>query len=141
MPGVLLCCGATQKHRWGGALAGVLLCSSLHQVFDRLASILFSCQCWHVGERLGCWLHPSTCDSAVSPCFHGCLAFLHGDFPPRSPPHIPTSHLSAVNISPRPEIVPQSLKSSCQPLHLPGDLGPCPGCVWIWQGLSDSHTI
>ena len=30
-----------------------------------------------------------TCDSAVSPCFHGCLAFLHQHFPPQSPP----SHL------------------------------------------------
>ena len=25
-----------------------------------------------------------TCDSAVSPCFHGCLAFLHRHFPPQS---------------------------------------------------------
>ena len=25
-------------------------------------------------------------DSAVSPCFRGCLAFLHWHFPPRSPP-------------------------------------------------------
>ena len=30
-----------------------------------------------------------TCDSAVSPCFHGCLAFLHRHFPPRSPPSHP----------------------------------------------------
>ena len=29
---------------------------------------------------------PPTCDSAVSPCFHGCQAFLHRHFPPRSPP-------------------------------------------------------
>ena len=28
-----------------------------------------------------------TCDSAVSPCFHGCLAFLHRHFPPQSPSH------------------------------------------------------
>ena len=25
---------------------------------------------------------PATCDSAVSPCFHGCLAFLHSHSPP-----------------------------------------------------------
>ena len=27
---------------------------------------------------------PSTCDSAVLPCFHGCLTFLHRHFPPQS---------------------------------------------------------
>ena len=30
---------------------------------------------------------PATCDSAVSPCFHGCLTFLHRHFPPQSPSH------------------------------------------------------
>ena len=31
---------------------------------------------------------PPTCDSAVSPCFHGCLAFLHQHFLSQSPhPH------------------------------------------------------
>ena len=29
---------------------------------------------------------PSTCDSAVLPCFCGCLPFLHQHFPPQSPP-------------------------------------------------------
>ena len=32
---------------------------------------------------------PPTLDSAVSPCFHGCLAFLHRHFPPPSPPSHP----------------------------------------------------
>ena len=32
---------------------------------------------------------PPTSDSAVSPCFHGCLAFLHRHFPPQSPPSHP----------------------------------------------------
>ena len=32
---------------------------------------------------------PLPCDSAVSPCFHGCLAFLHRHFPPQSPPSHP----------------------------------------------------
>ena len=32
---------------------------------------------------------PPMCDSAVSPCFHGCLAFLHWHFPPGSPPSHP----------------------------------------------------
>ena len=55
-----------------GHLGAVLLCSSVRQAFDGPASLLFSCQCWRVGER----------DSAVSPCFHGCPAFLHRHFPP-----------------------------------------------------------
>ena len=32
---------------------------------------------------------PPMHDSAVSPCFHGCLAFLHRHFPPQSPPSHP----------------------------------------------------
>ena len=32
---------------------------------------------------------PPTRDSAVSPCFHGCLAYLHRYFPPQSPPSHP----------------------------------------------------
>ena len=34
---------------------------------------------------------PPMCDSAVLPCFHGCLAFLHRHFPPQSPPSPPLS--------------------------------------------------
>ena len=32
---------------------------------------------------------PPTRDSAVSPCFHGCLTFLHRHFPPQTPPSHP----------------------------------------------------
>ena len=32
---------------------------------------------------------PPIHDSEVSPCFHGCLAFLHKHFPPQSPPSPP----------------------------------------------------
>ena len=32
---------------------------------------------------------PHMRDSALLPCFHGCLAFLHRHFPPRSPPSHP----------------------------------------------------
>ena len=81
------------------------------------------------------------CDSAESPCFHGCPAFLHRYFPPQSPPLPPLNPFSAVNSSSHPGIVPQSLKSSSQLLCLPGDLCPCLGYVWLWQGLSDSHSI
>ena len=87
---------------------------------------------------------PPTCDSAVSPCLHGCLAFLHRHFPPQSLPSHPLDpslHLSAVNSSPHPGIAPKSLNSSSQPLHLPGDLFPCLGYAWLWQGLSDSRSF
>ena len=55
--------------------------------------------------------------------------------------HIPLICLSIVNSSPHSGIAPQSLNSSSQLLCLPGDLHPCPGYVWLWQGLSDSHSI
>ena len=42
------------------------------------------------GEREAMVMAPSlTCDSAVSPCFHGCPAFLHTNFPSQSPPSPP----------------------------------------------------
>ena len=79
-------------------------------------------------------------DSALSPCFHDCLAFCHRHEPPQSPPSRPLN-LSTVNSSPCPGIPPQSLNSSSQLLHLPGDLRPYPGYVWLRQELSDSHSI
>ena len=60
-------------------------------------------------------------DSAVLPCFQGCLAFLHRHFPPQSPPSIT---LSVVNSSPRPWIAPQSLNSSSQPSTFQGTCVP-----------------
>ena len=65
-----------------------------------------------------------TSDSAVSPCFHGGLAFLHRHFPPQSPPSIT---LSVVNSSPRPWIAPQSLNSSSQPSTFQGTCVPVQG--------------
>ena len=50
-------------------------------------------------------------------------------------PHIPSIRLSTVNSSPRPGIAPQSPNFSSQPLHLPGDLCPCLGYVWLRQGF------
>ena len=51
-------------------------------------------------------------------------------------PHTLSICLSAVNSSACPGIAPQSLNSSSQPLRLLGDLSPCPGYVWLQQGLS-----
>ena len=56
-------------------------------------------------------------------------------------PHTPSICLCAVNSSSRPGIAPESLNSSSQLLCLPRDLCPCLGYVWLWQGLSDSHSI
>ena len=72
------------------------------------------------------------------------LPWLPG-FPPQAFPTTISSltsprSVSAVNSSPRLGIAPQSLNSSSQPLYLLGDLRPCLGCVWLQQGLSDSHS-
>ena len=74
------------------------------------------------------------CDSAVSPCFHGCLAFFYRHFCHSLLPHIPSIHLSSVNSSLCPGIAPQSLNSSSKPLCFPGYLCPCWGYVWLWRG-------
>ena len=55
---------------------------------------------------------PPTRDSAVSPCFHGCLAFLRRHFPPPSPPSPPLDLSLQVNSSPHPGIAP-SVPSHC----------------------------
>ena len=45
---------------------------------------------------------PPMQDSAVSPCFHGCPAFLHRHFPPQWPPSQPLNPLcSQQQLSPR----------------------------------------
>ena len=64
-------------------LGGVLLCSSVYLIGQP-----HYCSAAEERERLW-WWPPRTHDSAVLPCFHGCLAFLHGDFPPWSPPSHP----------------------------------------------------
>ena len=104
MPGVLLCCSARQAHR-GAPLAGVLLCSLVCQALKRAPLVGSYClvQCLRClmgqplccsaaglcGER-GCGEGSTPyADSAVSPCFHGCPAFLHRHFPPQSPPSHP----------------------------------------------------
>ena len=103
MPGILLCCSPCQVHR-GAPLAGVLLCRLAHQALkgarwvgsysvvqcvrhlDGPASLLFNSICWRVGRERGCVMAPPpTRDSAVSPCFHGCPAFLHRHLPPQPP--------------------------------------------------------
>ena len=155
MPRVLLCCLVCWVHS-EAPLAGVLLCRSLCHALQG-APWVGSCsvvQCVRhlmgqpclvqlpmlaCGEREAMVMAPPPMhDPAVSPCFHGCLAFLHRHFLSQSPFSICPS---AVNSTPHSGIIPHSPNSSSQPLHLPGDPYPCPGYVWLWQGLSDSHSI
>ena len=106
MSGVFLYYSAGQAHR-GTSLAGVLLCRLVHQapegapwvgsysvvhcIRHLMGQPLYcSAAMLACGEREAMVIAPShTRDSAVSPCFHGCLAFLHRHFPPWSPPSHP----------------------------------------------------
>ena len=54
---------------------------SVCQWFDGPA-FLFSCWCLCGEKEAMVMASPPTHDSAVSPCFHGCLAFFHQHFPP-----------------------------------------------------------
>ena len=76
---------------------------------------------------------PPTCDSAVSPCFHGCLAFLHRHFPPQSPP----SHPLDLSLCSQQQSSPWDCSTipKLHLLHLPRDLSPRLGYVWLRQGL------
>ena len=84
---------------------------------------------------------PPTRDSAVSPCFLGCLAFLHRHFPPQSP----CSHSLGPCLRSQQQPSPWDCSTIPEvqlPVTVPSrDLRPCPEYVWLWQGLSDSHSI
>ena len=82
---ILLCCLVHQARR-GAPLTGSF---SVVQCVRRLAGQSVYCSAMlECGEREAMVMTPPpTLDSAVSPCFHGCLAFLHRHFPPRSPSH------------------------------------------------------
>ena len=70
---------------------------------------------------------PSTHDSAVLPCFHGCLAFLHRHLPPQSPPSHPLGlslHSQQQPLSWDCSTIP---RFSSQPLHLLGMQVPVQG--------------
>ena len=101
MPGVLLCCSVCQIHRrsplprlcrwvlshlkghWVGSYS-VVPCIK-HLMGQPLYSSAADAGAW--GGREAMVMAPSPIrDSAVSPCFHGCLAFLHRYFTPQSPP-------------------------------------------------------
>ena len=142
MPGVLawgLLCSVSQAQR-GAPLAGVLLCSSENQAFDGPASILFSCQCWHVGREAMVMTPHAMPDSAVSPCFHSCLAFLHRHLLPQSSP----SHSLDLSLLNQQQPSPWDC-STIPKLQLPAT-APSRGPVFLY-GVSvavartDSHSI
>ena len=156
MPGVLLCFSASQAHR-GAHPTGALRCGSAHQSLKGAPWVgsYFVVQC--IRRLMG---QPPYC-SATDACvwsergygdglcmtqqYH--LAFMaawlsstgisHHD----PLPHIPSICLSAVHSSPCPGFASQSLNSSSQLPHLPGDPHFCLVYVWLRQGLSDSHSF
>ena len=107
-----------------GHPGGVLLCSSVHQAFDRPAPLLFSCQCWCVErERLWWWFHSLHVTQQYR--LASMAAWLSSSGVSHNLlPHIPLIHLSTINNSLCPGIAPQSLNSSSQPLGLLGDCLP-----------------
>ena len=88
-----------------------------------LLNLLPISTCWPVRREAMVMAPPPTHDSAVSPCLHGCLAFLHRHFPPQSPPSQPLN---------------PSLRSQLQPS--PGDCSTIPklqlpaAAVWGMYG-------
>ena len=62
-------------------MGGVLLCSSLCQAFGAPASLLLLLMLVCGETESMVMAPPPTHDSTLSPCFHGCLAFLHRHFP------------------------------------------------------------
>ena len=76
---------------------------------------------------------PAMRDSAISPCFYGCQAFLHRHFPPQSPPSYPLDPSLWSQHQSHPGIAPQSPRPSSQPLCLPEGPPPCLRYVWLRQ--------
>ena len=129
--------GASGKQR--APLAGVLLCRSGHQALKGAPWVgsyaVVPCVRWAIlfivqqpmlacgeGEAMA-MAPPPPCDSALSPCFHGCWLSSTGISHHSLLHHTPSS----VNSSPRSGISPQSLNSSSQTLHFQGTCVPVLG--------------
>ena len=78
-----------------------------------------------------------THDSAVSPCFHGCLAFLHRHFPPQSPPSPPLDLSLHSQQQPSPWDCSTIPKLQLPAAALLGNLPPC----WGVYGYSKDCLI
>ena len=87
LPGVLLCCSGHQSLKGAPWVGSYSVVQCVRRLMDQL---LYCSAAGGCGEREAMVMAPSfTCDSAVSPCFHGCPAFLHRNFPSQSPPSHP----------------------------------------------------
>ena len=86
MPGVLLYCLAHQAHRGAPWLGSYSVVQCVRRLMGQpLYCSAASADVW--GKREATVMAPPpTRDSAVLPCFHSCLAFLHWHFPPQSHP-------------------------------------------------------
>ena len=118
---------------------------SVVQYIRHLMGLTLYCSAADAGsvgkERLWWWLHPLCMTQQRHLASMAAWLPATGTSHQRLLPHIPSIHLSSVNSSPSHGIAPQSLISSSQLLCLLGYLCPCPGYVWLQQGLSDSHCI
>ena len=112
-------------------------------LFDGPASLLFiQLPMLACGETEAMVMVPPLMhDSAVSPCFLVCLAFLHWHFLLGSPPSHPLNLSLHSQQQPSPwdhSIIPKFQLPAAVPSMGPH---PCPRYVWLWQGLSDSYSI
>ena len=146
MPGVLLCCSASQAHR-GDPLGGLPWRGSYsvdRQVRHLMGQPLY-CSATDAGsvgrEGLWRWLHPlhmTQCYGLASMAsqlsstgisYHNLLL------------HISSVCLSAISSSPLPwdcSTIPKLQLPAAAPSRGPASLS---GYVWLWQGLPDSHSI
>ena len=96
LPGVLLYCSAHQADRednWLGSYSVNWHVRHLKGTLSGSYSIVSSHSLYCSASNAGMWgreamvmAPPPTGDSAVSPCFYGCPAFLHRHFQPQPPP-------------------------------------------------------
>ena len=96
MPGVLLYCSAHRADRednWLGSYSVNWHVRHLKGTLSGSYSIVSSHSLYCSASNAGMWgreamvmAPPPTGDSAVSPCFYGCPAFLHRHFQPQPPP-------------------------------------------------------
>ena len=85
---------------------------------------------------------PTMRDSAVLPCFHGCLAFLHRHFPPQSPPSPPPNSPLHSQQQPLPWDCSTIPKLQLPPLPLSGDLHFCLGvCMAVARTVQFSFHL
>ena len=127
----------TERSTWGGSYSVAQCLRGLMGHFSIVQLPMLPCR----GPEAMVMAPPPTRDSAVSLCFHGCLAFLHRYFLPQCPPsHPPDPSLHSQQQPSRwgCSTLPKLQLPAAAPSRGPH---PCPGYVWLRQGLSDSLSI